>query len=71
MGNKRKLPKDETEYSIKDSLEFLNVTPQTVLKYLNNGTLKGKKIGPRSKWVIKGREIKNLMIKWNMLDKIS
>lgn len=56
------------DYTIAQASVILNITNQTVFKYLKEGTLKGTQKGPKKKWYIKGTEIKRLLKKWKAID---
>ncbi|MBI5416597.1 helix-turn-helix domain-containing protein [Candidatus Poribacteria bacterium] len=51
-------------FTVKQTASFLNVTEQTVSKYLRDGILKGEKKGPKKKWHIKGEEIIKKRKEW-------
>lgn len=46
-------------YNIKELSEFLQTTPQTIRKYLNEGRLKGNKIG--GKWLVTEEALKEFL----------
>ncbi len=48
-------------YTVEETARFLEVSDQTVRKYLRNGLLSGKKIGRR--WHVKGQSIKKFIEK--------
>ena len=54
-------------YTVIEVAEFLEITTQTVSKYLRKGTLTGEKRGPKEKWYVLGKEIIKLQKKWNMI----
>jgi len=58
---------DSQYYSIKEVSDFLKVGEAAVGSYLRNGTMKGKKVGPKKKWQILGSEVKRIMKDWNMI----
>jgi len=51
-------------YSLREAAEFLEVTEATVAKYLREGGLQGKKIGPKQKWHALGQSIIRLRREW-------
>ena len=57
----------DTEYTVKEACEFLEVGYQTVTGYLKNEKLKGAKRGPRNKWFVPGSEIIKLLNEWRFL----
>ena len=54
----------EKYYTVKDTAKFLEVTEQTVSKYVRNGNLKGEKKGPKQRWYILGGEIIRKRKEW-------
>ena len=48
-------------YTVGETARFLEVSEQTVRKYLRDGLLSGKKIGRR--WHVKGQSIKKFIEK--------
>ena len=44
-------------YTVKEAAQFLEVTAQTVSKYLREGSMQGEKKGPKKKWFISGAEV--------------
>lgn len=55
-------------YSLKEAAELLEVTEATVAKYLREGLLEGKKVGPKQKWHALGRSIIKLRKEWGYED---
>ena len=55
-------------YSLKETAELLEVTEATVAKYLREGDLEGKKIGPKQKWHALGRSIAKVRKEWGYDD---
>lgn len=58
------LLEEEKYYPLEEAAKFLNVTGQTVSKYLRGGILKGKKMGPKQKWHVPGEEILRKRKEW-------
>ena len=58
-------------YTARETVELLDsqVTEATVKEYCNSGKLKGKKIGPRKRWVILGSSIQQLRREWGIDEK--
>lgn len=49
---------DETqEYTAREAAPLLEVTAETVKQYCREGFLKGKQVGRKKQWKIKGAEI--------------
>ena len=46
-------------FTVKDICELLNVTPQSVRKYLKSGDIKARKIG--AKWIVTEEAIRAFM----------
>lgn len=46
-------------YNIKELSDILRTTPQTIRKYLNEGRLKGNKIG--GKWLVTEEALKKFL----------
>lgn len=46
-------------YNIKELSNLLQTTPQTIRKYLNEGRLKGNKIG--GKWLVTEEDLKEFL----------
>lgn len=55
-------------YSLREASELLEVTEATVAKYLREGDLEGKKIGPKKKWHALGRSIIKVRKEWGYED---
>ena len=47
-------------YTASEAAPLLEVTGPTVKEYLKNGTLRGRQIGFRKQWHVKGSEIQRL-----------
>lgn len=46
-------------YTVPDLCKLLNTTPQTVRKYINEGRIKGKKIGRQ--WLVDEEAVKEFL----------
>lgn len=55
-------------YSLRETAEFLKVTEATVAKYLREGDLEGKKVGPKERWHALGRSIIKVRKEWGYED---
>lgn len=55
-------------YTLEETAKLLGVKEQTVSNYLRNGELSGKKMGPRKKWHVQGKDILRKKKEWNMVD---
>lgn len=58
---------EDSDYSAKETAQFLMIKEQTVLKYLREGVLKGVKRGPKKKWYVSGKVILRKLEEWNMI----
>jgi len=56
----------EKWYAGHDAAKLLGVTEPTIKKYLKNGKLRGRQIGPKKKWHVKGAAIKRLRVEWGL-----
>jgi hypothetical protein len=58
----------DTWYTARDTVNLLDgqVTEATVKDYCRRGTLKGKRQGPRKRWVVVGSSILALRRKWGL-----
>jgi hypothetical protein len=59
-----KKPKPEKWYSAKEAAPFLRVNPETVKKYCKNGDFRGKRVGPKNEWFVKGTQILRKQREW-------
>lgn len=57
----------EKRYSAREAAQFLEVTEQTVQRYLREGELRGVRVGPKKKWYTLGKEIIALLQKWSAI----
>ena len=64
---RRQSIEDDALYPVEETSIILEVTTQTITKYLRSGELKGQKRGPKKKWHVTGASIKEKMKEWNML----
>jgi len=55
-------------YSAKETAVLLEVTEETVKKYCRTGKLKGKRVGAKMRWHVRGSEIVALREKWGLDD---
>lgn len=53
-------------YTPKEAAAFLRIEPDTVKDRCRNGTIKGRRIGPKKEWRIPGTEIRRLMKDWGL-----
>ena len=51
-------------YTVREAAALLDVTDQTVYRYLRNGSLSGSKMGPRGQWYVLGNEIAKKLREW-------
>lgn len=54
----------EKEYPINEAAKLLEITIQTIAKYLREGSLKGMKRGPKQKWHVRGDELIRKRREW-------
>ena len=55
----------EKRYTVRETADALDVTPDTVKGYCRSGVLRAKKVGPKQAWSIQGTEIRRLLKAWN------
>ncbi len=60
----------ERWYTAREAVELLEreVTEATVKEYCNSGKLKGKKMGPKKRWMALGSSIQKLRRDWGIDD---
>lgn len=55
-------------YTAREVTSFLGVTELTVTAQCRSKRLTGRKIGPKKRWHVLGREIQRKMKEWGLLD---
>ena len=53
-------------YNSERAAALLRVKPETVKAYCRKGKLHGKQVGPRSQWMVPGKEIVRLRKEWRL-----
>lgn len=58
---------DDKYYTAEEASVYIKVKTQTVNNYFRQGKLRGKKIGPKDKWHVKGSDLRKKMKEFGYL----
>lgn len=53
-------------YTAREAAALLDVTEETVKDYCRRDKIKGRQVGPRKQWHVRGTEIERIRKEWNL-----